>query len=91
MISTCMKSFIAVISLLLLTACGRGAGDHQFRYPCQDPANWDKPMCQKPMCEVLRECPEHVLNGRSKDMIDTVNRPSSYDVKPTVTPRGECR
>lgn len=38
-------------------------GGDRFRYPCQDPANWDKEICQKPMCDVTRTCPEHVFKG----------------------------
>mgnify|MGYP003350180185 CR=1 FL=1 len=44
---------------LVLAYC---SGD-RFRYPCQDPANWDKAMCQKPQCDVTRTCPEHVFKG----------------------------
>jgi len=87
-----MKTLIAIVSVVLLSACGKGAGDPRFRYPCQDPANWDEPVCQKPRCEVLRECPEHVLNGRSKSMSIPENYTPSYEQqKPTVTPKGECR
>lgn len=39
------------------------SGD-RFRYPCQNPDNWDKPMCQKPLCDVTRTCPEHVFKGQ---------------------------
>lgn len=39
-------------------------GGDRFRYPCQDPENWDKPMCQKPKCDVTRTCPEHVFKGQ---------------------------
>lgn len=38
-------------------------GEDRFRYPCQDPKNWDKEMCQKPLCDVTRTCPEHVFKG----------------------------
>ncbi len=35
-----------------------------FRYPCQNPENWDTPQCQKPLCDVTRTCPEHVFKGQ---------------------------
>ena len=38
-------------------------GGDNFRYPCQDPKNWDKDFCQKPLCDVTRTCPEHVFKG----------------------------
>lgn len=39
-------------------------GGDRFRYPCQDPANWDKTECQKPLCDVTRTCPEHIFKGQ---------------------------
>ena len=39
-------------------------GGDRFRYPCQDPNNWDKPFCQKPICDVTRTCPEHIFKGQ---------------------------
>lgn len=51
--------------LLLLLPLGLAyfSGD-RFRYPCQDPENWDKPYCQKPKCDVTRTCPEHIFKGQ---------------------------
>ena len=39
------------------------AGD-KFRYPCQDPDNWDKEICKMPRCDVTRTCPEHIFKGQ---------------------------
>lgn len=39
-------------------------GGDRFRYPCQDPQNWEKDMCKKPLCDVTRTCPEHVFKGQ---------------------------
>ena len=38
-------------------------GGDRFRYSCQDPANWEKTECQKPLCDVTRTCPEHIFKG----------------------------
>ena len=35
-----------------------------FRYPCQNPANWDKEMCKLPTCDVTRTCPQHIFKGQ---------------------------
>jgi hypothetical protein len=35
-----------------------------FRYPCQNPDNWDKQMCKLPTCDVTRTCPEHIFKGQ---------------------------
>jgi hypothetical protein len=53
------------LAFLLLLPVGLAVfGGDRFRYPCQDPTNWDKPMCQKPICDVTRTCPEHVFKGQ---------------------------
>jgi hypothetical protein len=49
--------------LLLPLTLAIFSGD-RFRYPCQDPANWDKDMCKMPICDVRRECPEHIFKGQ---------------------------
>ncbi len=42
------------LSLLLLSGCGY---DGHFRYPCQDPANWEKAECKPPVCTASGTCP----------------------------------
>lgn len=54
--------WLAVL-ILLPVALAFFAGD-RFRYPCQNPDNWDKDICQKPKCDVTRTCPEHVFKGQ---------------------------
>lgn len=53
-----------MLALLLLPILLAIFGGDRFRYPCQDPDNWDKPICQKPKCDVTRTCPEHVFKGQ---------------------------
>jgi len=43
----------AALMTLLLSACGDG----RFRYPCQDPANWEKAECKPPVCTANGACP----------------------------------
>lgn len=38
--------------------------EDRFRYPCQNPANWEKDMCKKPICEVTRTCPENIFKTK---------------------------
>ena len=45
--------YLAFLLLPLLVAC-----EENYRYPCQDPDNWDKKMCQKPYCSANGTCPE---------------------------------
>lgn len=53
-----IKVAIAVLAIpvLIISGC-----EQRYRYPCQDVNNWDKPICQKPLCEVHRECPDLVI------------------------------
>lgn len=51
--------------LILLPLCLAIFGGDRFRYPCQDPDNWDKKECKPPTCEVTRTCPEHILKGNN--------------------------
>lgn len=53
-----VKMLAAAAVLVVLAGC-----EQQYRYPCHDPANWETPRCQKPLCEINRDCPEHILKG----------------------------
>lgn len=53
-----------IILLLLPLTLAYFSGD-KFRYPCQDPNNWDKDMCKLPYCDVTRTCPEHIFKGQN--------------------------
>jgi len=52
---------IALSSLLMLSLTGCGYDGH-FRYPCQDPANWEKAECKPPICTANGACPEDLVN-----------------------------
>lgn len=34
----------------------------RYRYPCQDPENWEKKICQKPFCSANGTCPEDLTH-----------------------------
>ena len=59
------KKLIKWLALLLLLPLTLAvfSGD-RFRYPCHDPANWDKDFCKLPVCDVTRTCPEHIFKGQ---------------------------
>lgn len=54
-----MKKLL-LVGLLLLTSCG---WDGTYRYPCQDPANWEKEECKPPVCTVNGACPEDLVGN----------------------------
>ena len=59
------KLFIGALSLLVIIPFTMAVfGGDKFRYPCQDPANWDKDFCKPPICDVTRTCPEHIFKGQ---------------------------
>lgn len=59
-----MIKTLLVLMLAVTASCGFDGG---YRYPCQDPANWNKPECIPPLCEADGTCsrdllPEEVFN-----------------------------
>ena len=56
-----MNFFRWMAALIVLPIGLAVFGGDRFRYPCQDPANWDKEECQTPTCTVTRTCPEHIF------------------------------
>jgi len=59
------KKLLAWASLLLILPLSLAfCGHDQFRYPCQDPKNWDKDDCKPPICDVTRTCPEQIFKGQ---------------------------
>ena len=51
-----MKYVVLIIVALGLTAC-----EDKFRYPCQDPKNWEKEDCKPPVCTASQTCPEMLI------------------------------
>lgn len=62
--NTDLKLFKWLAVLVVLPVALAFFGGDRFRYPCQDPENWDKQLCKKPTCDVTRTCPEHVFKGQ---------------------------
>lgn len=58
------KLFFGLLILLALPLTLAIFGGDRFRYPCQDPKNWEKEMCKMPYCDVTRTCPEHIFKGQ---------------------------
>lgn len=60
-----MKTILTIIFAMMLVGC-----DERYRYPCQDPHNWDKEYCKKPFCSGNGTCPEdlaHYLKESDKN------------------------
>jgi len=76
--------YLALLLLPLLVACSEN-----YRYPCQDPDNWDKQICKKPWCSANGTCPED-LQHYEKEKNGQVPAPVPFI--PQQAPRkGDCK
>jgi hypothetical protein len=60
-----MKTILTIMFAMMLVGC-----DERYRYPCQDPHNWEKELCKKPFCSGNGTCPEdlaHYLKETDKN------------------------
>lgn len=57
-----------VLLTLLLVSCS-----DMYRYPCQNPDNWDHKVCKKPYCSANGTCPED-LTPYEKNIAATNNK-----------------
>jgi hypothetical protein len=73
--------YLLLLAVPLLTACSEN-----YRYPCQDPDNWDKKICQKPYCSANGTCPEDLTHYEK----DKLGQPAPVQPVPTP-PSGECK
>lgn len=59
---------LALAGIFLLSGCGY---DGHYRYPCQDPANWEIAECKPPQCEVTGTCSKDLVG---KDIWDAYEK-----------------
>lgn len=84
--------WLAILLLLPLTLAVF-SGD-RFRYPCQDPANWDKDFCKLPICDVTRTCPQHIFKGQNDPRLGPGDKSSAQNTSTaptTPTPGAKCK
>jgi hypothetical protein len=81
------KLFVGALALLVFIPLIMAVfGGDKFRYPCQDPANWNESFCKPPICDVTRTCPEHIFKGqRDPRLGPPAPEPASAPVAPTPT------
>ena len=72
-----MKAVLVALSLLLVAGCGE-----HYRYPCQDPANWKKKECNRPLCEADGMCWDKLSGVDSKEL---ENKPAEEQSAADVT------
>ena len=69
--------------LFLLAAC-----EERYRYPCQDPDNWEEKQCKKPYCSANGTCPEDLTNYEKKNVM--INKEGNAVFVPAPS-KGECK
>jgi hypothetical protein len=47
---------VCLMVLVMLSAC-----EDRYRYPCQDPENWELDECKPPICTASGTCPEQLV------------------------------
>ena len=52
-----MKLIFAFVLALLLSGCAYD----EYRYPCQNPVNWENAECKSPICDASSTCPDDLL------------------------------
>ena len=57
-LATALGIVFALFLLSVLSGCGYDGG---FRYPCQDPANWELEECKPPICNASDTCTTDLL------------------------------
>jgi hypothetical protein len=77
--------YLAILFLPLLVAC-----QENYRYPCQDPDNWEKRECQKPYCSANGTCPED-LTPYEKDKVGVLPGNSFAQPAKQTQIKGECK
>ena len=54
---------IAVVFLSAFAVSNLGGCQARYRYPCQDPVNWNKVECNNDACRAEGDCTNHVLGS----------------------------
>jgi len=85
-----LKLFKWAIILLLFPVALAFFGKDSFRYPCQDPTNWDKEYCKPPVCDVTRTCPEHIFKGQRDPRLGPPKDGQTQTFNQSVAPTGAC-
>jgi hypothetical protein len=84
------KLFFAAIGLIVLPLTLALFGGDRFRYPCQDPDNWDKDMCKMPRCDVTRTGPEHIYKGQRDPRLGPPKEAQNILAEQQLKPAAVC-
>lgn len=80
-----VKILAATLAVLALTGC-----QERYRYPCQDPTNWEQQICKKPYCSANGTCPEDLRHyEKPKNGPEQSRIPQSTPM--TNSTKGDCK
>jgi len=66
--------FKRILLVLALAAALSGCNyDGSYRYPCQNPANWENAECKPPLCDVNNTCPTDLNSNIKEETKGTTN------------------
>jgi hypothetical protein len=80
-----MKSVKLLIMLALAPMLMAAGCEQRYRYACQNPENWAEEYCQRPLCEVNRDCPDLIIED-----LAISEEPTAVST-PTSAKTGECK
>jgi len=78
-----------LLLLLLLPLWLAMCSKEEFRYPCQNPENWDKDICKMPLCDVNRTCPEHIFKGQRDPRLGPPKDEITKQAVQSITPASQ--
>ena len=76
--------YLALLLLPLLVSCSEN-----YRYPCQDPDNWDKKECKKPWCSANGTCPEDLTHYEKNKVGGQTG--NNFSPEQPAPKKGECK
>lgn len=69
-----------IVLSLLLASCS-----DMYRYPCQNPDNWDHKVCKRPYCSANGTCPEDLTPYEKEKTSSATTKTTS-----SITPK-DCK
>jgi hypothetical protein len=79
-----MRLLFLIITTLILAGC-----EGHYRYPCQDPANWNKTECNNEVCAAEGACTENVTGRKPvltpEEKSDSQEQVSEAEEQPSIS------
>lgn len=62
-----VKVAVCVLALVSFAPLSSSCGyQGYYRYPCQNPDNWENEECQRPLCEIGTGCTDDLVGKESE-------------------------